>query len=375
MSTNASIESRDYFPTTSENVSPNEANGAKVSFDEKDLQILPKGADTIELPDGSIKTVQGEQLPRSIASEYNLVRLKTTDGRSYPTKDEQVKDYNFFGKVSAQQLIDSTKSRGASVYNVKDFIALSKYGKIPNNRLITLRRFAYPVFDDIFNKESQSEPDIARMLTYSDQETNKLSEILTFSCGMRWKELKSAVEQNSMIGSQNGVSGFVGGALKLIDPTFGKQSLQGRNRLNYDPLHDQNKVYGPVDSIDSMHIRDVGLNFEQEFLLKFEYDLTSVNGVNQKALMMDIMSNVMLMTTNDAKFWGGARYWVGTRPSKYMNNLKYLAPDTFEEFLHGATTQFKSFIGTYGGSGGAQSAKETLKKIATNAFNLGLVSY
>lgn len=369
MSYDASIETKDYFKTTSKNVAANAANESKTSFGEKTLQDLPKGADKIEQPDGSIRNVQPESLPRSIASPYNLIRLKTIDGTEYPMIDEDTKQHNFFKSVTARELVNTP--RGASIFSVKDFTSLPYYGIIPNNRLLTLRRFAYPVFDDIFSKESQSEPDIARALAYSSQETNRLNDILSFSCGVRWKELKSAVEQNSMIGSQNGVSGFVGGALKLIDPTFGKQALQGANRLNYDPLHDQNKVYGPVDSIDSMHIRDVGLNFEQEFTIKFEYDLKSLNGQNQKAVMMDIMSNMLLLTTNDAKFWGGARYWVGPRPSKYMHDLKYLAPDSFEQFLHGATTQFKSFIGTYGGPGGAKNAKETLKKIASNAFNLG----
>jgi len=277
MSYNSSIESRDYFPTDSKNVNPNETEGADLAFNEKNLQELPKGAEEVEQPDGSIKKIQPESLPRSIASPYNLVRLKTIDGENYPTTDEETAQFDFFKNVTARELVETP--RGASIFSVKDFTCLPKYGIIPNNRLISLRRFAYPVFDDIFSKESQSEPDISRMLTYSDQEMNKLSEILQFSAGMRWKELKSATEQNSMIGSQNGVSGFVGGALKLIDPTFGQQSLQGRNRLNYDPHHDQNKVYGPVDSIDAMHIRDIGLNFEQEFTLRFEYNLSSTNGV------------------------------------------------------------------------------------------------
>lgn len=368
---NTKIESKEVFISSSSNIASNLSDITNIDYESSDRQVLPKGANTFEDAAGNIRTVQPENLSRSVISEYNLVRLKTSDGQQYPRTDEETTEHNFFQNVTARQLIESSASRGASVYATKDFIALSKYGRIPNNRLITLRRFAFPVFDDIFSKESQSEPDIARMLTYSDQETNRLSDILTFSCGMRWKELSSTTESNSMIGSQNGVSGFLGGALKLVDPSFGQQSIQGRNRLNYDPLHDQNKTYGPVDSIIDMHIRDNGLNFEQEFQLKFEYDLESVNGMNQKQLMTDIISNVMLMTTNDAKFWGGARYWVGPRPSKYMNNLKFMAPDSFEEFLNGATTSFKSFIGSYGGPGGASNAKETLKKIATNAFNLG----
>lgn len=369
MSYNASIESRDYFPTLSNHVSAGEENFAKLEPIEHSLMVLPKGLEQVEEEDGSTRTVQPESLPRSNSSPYNAIRLRTIDGRQYPLTDEDSRNFNFFDKVTARELIE--KPRGASIYSVHDFVNLSKYGLIPNNRLITLRRFAFPIADDIFSVKSQSEPDIARMLTYSDNETNKLSDVLSFTCGVRWKELKSTTEQNSMIGSQSGISGFMGGAMKLIDPTFGKQSLQGQNRLNYDPLHDQNRVYGPVDSIDSMHIREIGLNFDQQFILTFEYDIKSIDGKNQKAVFMDILSNILLCTTNDAKFWGGARYWTGTRPTKYMHNLKFLAPDSFEDFLQGATTQFKSFIGQYSGPGGARNAKETLKQIATNAFNLG----
>ena len=60
---------------------------------------------------------------------------------------------------------------------------------MPNNHLITLRRFAIPVGDNIYHnlratdsdKNMNSGPDIGRMLCYFGGEDNKLEDILSFS--------------------------------------------------------------------------------------------------------------------------------------------------------------------------------------------------
>ena len=66
---------------------------------------------------------------------------------------------------------------------------------------------------------------------------------------MKWKELTSEMEQATMQGDQSGYSGFMKKAMTIFDPELAKNSLRGENANTYDPKHDQNKVYGPVDSI------------------------------------------------------------------------------------------------------------------------------
>jgi hypothetical protein len=82
-------------------------------------------------------------------------------------------------------------------------------------------------------------------------------------------------------------------------------------------MYDQNKTYGPVDSITKTHIRDRGINFEQSLNVTFEYDLKSYDGVNPKSAMIDLISNILVVTMNDAKFWGGGQKWRGIPKSAF----------------------------------------------------------
>lgn len=374
MSDNALIQSKSNFYTSSTNINPDDSNS--LSLDKSyvgEFEIdLPRGLDTYEEEDGTVVKRSPYEFysARSAHNPYFNVRVKTSStksGENYPRSDEEsFSTKNLYLNATAEDLIDMP--RGASMYSIDDFLYVKNYGKLPVNRMITLRRFAYPVFDDIFSKRSQSEPDIARLIGYSDQEINKLSEILSFSCGLKWKFLESASESGHMEGNQNGVDGIVGKVLKYVDPKFGKEALAG-HAINVDPQHDNNRVYGPVDSINSVHIRDVGLKFDQKMELTFEYEMRSINGVNQKTAFIDILSNIILMCTNDAKFWGGARYWVGVQPSKYMKDLKALSPKNFNDFMTKGAEEMKSLFSTMSTK---SNAKETLKNIANNAMNLAL---
>lgn len=371
--TGKEIRSKEPFYTTSDNIEVDEANAVTNKdnqYSNKQKAELPRGVNQYENSDGDVVNTQSPDLPESEINSYHLLRVKSVGDNNYPINDtESAARPELYRNVKALDLINNP--RGASLYKPEDFLYCSKYGQIQNNRLITLRRFPFPVFDDIFT-DIQTEPDIARALTFSTQETNKLSELLNFTVGLRYKELKSNIEQANMLGPDNGINGWARNVLQFVDPAFGQQALDQKIRLGYDPLHDQNKVHGPVDVIDAMFIRDIGLNFDQSIKLTFEYEMRSINGVNQKTAMLDLLANIFLLTTNDAKFWGGARYWVGPRPTKYLKNLKFLSPKDFDTFLNGATKEFKSFIGGISGAGGAKNVVSTLKTVAENALNLSL---
>lgn len=347
----------------SNNVS-NSASYATLSKSE-----LPRGADRSEMSTGDERQVEAPNLPKSQFNSFYLIRVKDVGGNNYPRTDEESARTNLYENVTARKLIENP--RGASIFRAEDFLYAAKYGIVPNNRMITLRRFPYPVFDDIFS-DYQTEPDVARLITYSDQEVNKISELMSFTFGMRWKDLKSNIEEGRMLGGNDGIGGWMRNVLRYVDPKFGKESLDARVQMNYDPLYDANKTYGPVDSIDEMYIRGVGLNFDQSITLSFEYQMKSINGVNQKTAFLDLLSHIFLVTTNDAKFWGGARYWVGPKPTKYMDNLKFMSPKNYDDFLNGATVQFKSFLGSVTGPGGAKNILSSLKNLADNALNLSL---
>lgn len=370
------------FPTflvNDDGVSPNTENlkteqqpYTDQPYQKKYKASIPRGADKSILEDGIERKKELGGLPHSQFSDYHLFRFKQLNGTNYPKTNIESREFNdtLYKDLTPQDLIDRD-DLGAGIYKPEDFIYIERLNKLPLNRMLTLRRFAFPVVDDIFSVESGSdEPDISRMITFADQETNKLTELMGFSFGMNWKELPATFESMNMHGANSGMSGYMGSVLKMVDPTFGQDSVKGVERLQYNPMHDSNKVWGMVDSINSTHIRDVGLNFDQDVKLVFNYKMKSYNGINGRSAFMDLLSNILVSTTNDAKFWGGSRFWLGRRPTKFLKNMKFLAPTDFNDFLNKAHVEFKGFLGK--GSGDAKKdAVNTLKNVAKNVFNMG----
>lgn len=266
---------------------------------------------------------------------------------------------------TARYLVENAE--GNRIYDYADFVYLTHYGKIPNNRLITLRRFSQPCQHDIVSTALMPSAEVSRMLTYTDDNNNSLQSLLSMSFGLNWKELQADFEQANVVGgSQSGLNGWMGTVAKYLDPKFGGEALYGKDRLQINPMHDKNKVYGPVDSITSTHIRDRGLKFDQEFSITFLYSLKSIDGINAKAAMIDLLSNVLATTYNNAKFWGGARYWIGRKPSKFWNKALEMEAQMIETGLSGSFTSiFNYFRGQFKNmNAGNESKKETLKTIA-----------
>jgi hypothetical protein len=265
--------------------------------------------------------------------------------------------------------------KGIIQYDPDDFL-YCKYVGLPINRLITLRRFPYAVTDNIYDNYNQSHPDIARMVTFFTDEINKLEDILSISFGLRWRELTAEMEQHSMLGDQSGLCGFMKRIMKYIDPVLAQNSLKGENALEFNPTFDQNKVYGPVDSINSTHIRDVGFEFDKEFSLLFEYELRSYSGRTPEFVMRDIIANALAVTYNNAKFWGGARMWVGERPTQYLSTFQgILNPSSVNEFVEKARTGLQSVVAQLSAGNGTskiQALKNAMSNILKNAMAVGI---
>ncbi len=304
----------------------------------------------------------GGQITNSVINKLHLIKL----AGDYPFDDKDLRKNPNVKEISYSDLclLDS----GALQYDPDDFMYCKNFGH-PVNRMITLRRFPYPCTDNLWDKETQGEPDVARLVTFFNQEVNKMDDLLSFSYKMKWKELTSEMEQASMQGDQSGMSGFMKKAMTAFDPELSKNILRGDNANNYDPKHDQNKVYGPVDSIINTHIRDVGLEFDKNFDITFEYDIKSINGRTPEYVMMDIIGNILATTYNNAKFWPGSRYWVGERPSKFYQKYQYMNMDQMDEMLFKGIADLKSAIMQFGSKG---SAIDTLKSAITGGFQVAM---
>lgn len=234
------------------------------------------------------------------------------------------------------------------LYDLSDFMYTTGAEYCSGYHMITLRRFSRPVGDCIlYNDHPQM--DIGRLVTYSTEDKNKLSEILKMSFGMNWIEKEADFWSMQCVGGGDSQNGMIGKLFAMNNPWVRDSKGPGRNAMNIDPMHDQNKVYGPVDSITKTHMRNRGLNFDQEITLTFEYDSKSIDCINQRQAMVDLITNMLVVTMNDGKFWGGANVWRGQQ--EYAHNKFWLgadaasATDSIGHALRYVKDQFYNAIG------------------------------
>jgi hypothetical protein len=204
-------------------------------------------------------------------------------------------------------------------YKFTDFAFLKWWKKIPNNYLITLRRYPFPVNDSVTNgEEARKEVSydklkpVATMLTFLGEDTgNKISSILgPIETGLKWKDFTADVWQVTTSGNAASVNnpapglGKAFGLLATGDGRTTSPSVTPPDPYNNGPY--ANKIIGPVNVITTTKGREKGLVFSHKIDLIFEYSLRGIGGINTKAAGLDIIANAMLMTSATAPFWGGA---------------------------------------------------------------------
>lgn len=291
-------------------------------------------------------------IPRSIFNEYALFNFRglwggltgTLPFDNFRDKEDNPIMGGYNAKhVSIAKLIEFFDEYYPKIgYKPQDFLYLKYYKKIPVNHLVTLRRFPLPVNDNIFDMEvkyaknpDEEDPEkIVYDVTPSTQvagvtavtylgETagNKLDDILKFTYGLNWKEITSEMEavesQNKGYTNQpfynkiGGIGRATADAFKGVTSgaKFRAQNLQGGDRLGTTYA---NFVIGPVNVVNKTNVRDRGLKFENDIKLTFEYQLKSLDYVNPKIAMIDIISNMLTMTTNNAQFFGGGQRYYGS---------------------------------------------------------------
>ena len=239
---------------------------------------------------------------------------------------------------------------GQARYKYSDFMYCKDLG-MPNNRLITLRRFALPVGDIIMgppatmtgeeNNAADVPGDIGRMVCYFDTEDNKLEDIINYSFDAKFERKEAKIEEKqseedsrpsplgmllNTMSSQYRTSFLKSttGTNNLMDYALGKINIL-RNTSNAswykdNPLmtgsnYDQNKVYEPPNTIRSMYIYDGNLEFKHSFTLTFNYTLRSYDNINPKAAMLDLLANITAVTYRRGNFWGGRQQINGPQPN------------------------------------------------------------
>lgn len=265
---------------------------------------------------------------------------------------------------SARVIVEQAKTNKSSLgfdYDLTDFIQCEHYGAIGNNYMLTLRRFPYPVADDIISPKifgndgkavDSHQPDLARAITWlSPALGNDLKEILKFKVGFKWKDVESQIQEITQSkGNRGALGASIDGSplLSAINAGLsGKSAAEAaaiRDKgAGWDPTKETypNKVFGPYNVIKNVLARDQGLIFEQEFTLTFHYDIRGYGNTSPKAAFMDTMANILALTYNNAPFWGGATRYLGNGSiGKPFGDFNKLKNGDYGGFLTGLKDQF-----------------------------------
>jgi len=251
---------------------------------------------------------------------------------------------------------------GFQPYAMTDFMFCRYYGKIPNNRLVTLRRYPFPIDDQIKIKRDgsyQSPIPIAQAVTWFGGDTkNVLSNIGVLNWSMKWKPISSigsvgsdGTQAQEIIGNEVLVNDLLAlgdtipglkaamGALQDITVSLLGSDQQYQQAVGTDrKLQDYakklyapngpywNRIYGPVNVIHETTRRERGMQegWDKAFFLNFHYQFRSFNGLSPKIVALDLISNFLNLTYNDAQFLGQlARFFpkVGLKFDESINGL------------------------------------------------------
>lgn len=283
---------------------------------------------------------------------------------------------------------------GMATYKYADFMYCKDLGKVSNNHMITLRRFAHPVPDHIFEMTAPNyaaeeigfmqEGDVGRLITWFDTDDNKLEDIIKFSFGSTWKELTSQIEeQNSTADdSTQGIIGLMSNTLSTgyarameqgqigtnnMWSYIGKRSglsnyfEQGIGKNNKAQLenYDNNRVYNPKNTIQETNLYEGKIVFNQEFTLNFSYKLRAYDNINPKSAFLDLIGNILEVCGRRGRFWGGQRKLIGPPHDTTMfKKTDAIINKTFDkiggiwENLMSGTIDLKSMLGALAGMTG-----------------------
>lgn len=256
---------------------------------------------------------------------------------------------------------------GLAKYKYSDFLFCKNIGKVSNNHMITLRRFAHPVGDNIFRFSGkgylnekmpgyhghQENGSIGTLVTWFGTDDNKLEDILSYSVQSSWVEFNSKIDEIDTSDEDNSANGIIGMFANSFNPAYnslvargmagsnslwtktgsamfgatigkipglGAKDASGGTGTNANSMNkwklmymsaDKNKIYTPQNTIQATHKYEGKLTLQHEFTLNFSYRLRALDVMNPKAVMLDLIGNILEVTYNRGHFWGGSRRFIG----------------------------------------------------------------
>lgn len=246
-------------------------------------------------------------------------------------------------KLIWASLHETSPGLGNAKYRYADFMYCKDLGKVPNNHLITLRRFPLPVGDNIFETSSPKYSNKApysfeqygamgTLVSWFGTDDNKLEDILNFNYQATWLEKTAKIEPVPSREDDPQHRGLLGLLAAAANPNYNKLVETGQagdiynyfgskilpvqlvNRSDNSEVlrnYDNNKVYTPKNTVQDTHIYEGKLVFNHEFTLNFSYKLRAYDNINPKSAFVDLIGNILEVTYRRGKFWGGDRKWIG----------------------------------------------------------------
>lgn len=304
---------------------------------------------------------------------------------SEPTIERLLEDFRVDNDVQATQM----------PYFANDFLYCKWFRKIPLNRLITLRRYPYPTYDNLEFSEKKNIRPVAQAVTYfGDPTDNNLAEILKINGKINWKAVSSQIwdvqsqtqpgldesAKVNKIGQLGRISGTgkVAGALNATSGTVntmtsavnnnysgvgrwvsaltnkgditGRQSASisaAKASMDFSYTH---KVFGPINVVKDTMTRDTGIGGEFKFTLVFDYQLKSYANMNPKLVMLDLINNLLALTFFHAKWWGGANRFMPAAQKQFgfLGDASKFYSGDYGGYFGSVMDQFKSAFNVVG---------------------------
>ena len=291
---------------------------------------------------------------------------------------------------------------GVAKYRYIDFMFCRDLGKIPNNHLLTLRKFTRPVGDNINTRLPKSDTpynfnqsmDVGRLVTWFGNGDNKLEDIIKYNYVATFKQFDSKIQPVDSQEDEES-TGIIGKIVNTINPRYNQAMSQGRTGAHnfisqlggrylstsyanfgrggqYDRheifgMYDHHKIYEPKNTIQSTHVYEGKLTFSQEFTIKFSYKLRAYDNINPRAAFLDLIGNILAVTYRSGTFWGGSRMFKGAPPNKVGTAKVNAFLDRTFDTLGGIGNNLLSGNLDIGGTLG--SIWGAVKQIASDAFN------
>ena len=301
---------------------------------------------------------------------------------------------------------------GMATYKYADFMYCKDLGKVSNNHLITLRKFAHPVSDHIFelsapqwidknNSSFEQEGDVGRLITWFGTDDNRLEDIIKYSYHSTWKRLESDIQQEDSTAEDpsQGILGLLANTSHSYNNSIGEGTAATNNFWTYlggkigvaDAMtqgagknnellrnYDKNRVYTPKNTIQETHMYEGKIEFSHEFTLNFSYKLRAYDNINPKSAFLDLIGNILEVTGRRGKFWGGSRKLIGPQQDTSFYKQAYSLIDKSYDNISGVWgtlmsggLQFDNIVAAIGKGwdaikGGAQAAADIVNKALDN---------